>query len=368
MKNEYKYPTIYELKEVLSSLTNQKFLEAFAYKRGIFLTNASREEQAFELSNLFYEEDDIEEIRNEAYQSTSTHSLSGFTVKSNSYYNSIDLQESYETVRRNGKFEEDLILSQLINISGDDNAPIFKGTVEYHKKKTGRIEFLQNETGSFDFYMHEKRIGEWQIEVDCNKSTDCKEIKSILEKGVSRYNTSFEFLDQDLLNNKQTISFFDDLMRKGMSNEWEITDIKQLTLKKGNDQEEPSIDQNLLAEDSEAVEEEQLTGIKQAILEGKNLRENSFVKMSEESGYSFSSMIYEFSHKNEPDRIQIRAEFKGRPKVFEVSIVNCSKVTNIEGHLIPITLDPQQNRQIRSSFWNVAKDIYESLVKQSNRH
>jgi hypothetical protein len=361
MKNEYKYPTIYELKEVLSSLANQKFLESFSFKRGIFFTNANREEQAFELSNLFYEEDDIEEIRNEAYQSSATHALSGFTVKSPSY-DFIDLQNSYEKVRKNGKFDEGIILNQLVNISEDGSRRVLKGSVEYHKKRTGRIEFLQEETGSFDFYLYEIDFFKWQVEVDCNKSTDCKEIKNILEKGISKSDTKFEFLDQDLLTNKQTITFFDELMQKGMSADWLIKDIKQLTLKKGN--EEETSEQNLLSDDSEeVVEEEQLTGIKQAILEGKNLRENSFVRKSEESGYSFASMIYEFSHKKEPDIIQIRAEFKGRPKVFEVGIVDYAQVTDIEGHLKAVTLDSQKSRRIRSEFWNMAKDIYESLIK-----
>jgi len=78
-------------------------------------------------------------------------------------------------------------------------------------------------------------------------------------------------------------------------------------------------------DDLKELSGDELVGIFQAVLEGKNLRENSFVKKLVESGYRFNAMSYEFEHIERVKILQLKAEFKGRAKVFEVSIVTTSE-------------------------------------------
>lgn len=357
MNKDYNYPSFFELEEVLSEMTKKKFVVDFAQKRGIFMTRAKQFEIAKELANLFFEDSDIEEIRNEAYQKNSNHTMAGFLLKSTE--RDFSLPSLYEKIRREGFSKEGQILNQLIEKKDENNNAVFEGRMEYEKNKIGRMEFLQKEKSSFDFYFKQNDANTWQVEVDCIKSTDSKELKKLLQNNTNR-GTDFESIDQDQLTTEQAIEFFDELASKGLNNDWEFKDVKQLTFKKGNDTPDEE------EEEEKEVGENHLSGIRQAILQGIHLRENPFVVQSVESGYKFTSMTYEFGNKNEPLVIQIKAEFKGRPKIFETSVVFFSKTIGAYAIEEEKTLSSHEDKTFRSLFWNNAKKIYDQLTKENN--
>ena len=142
----------------------------------------------------------------------------------------------------------------------------------------------------------------------------------------------------------------------------------RLTLKKPKSQTSELEDEENIeeyktgeAEDVKEATQEQLSGIAQAILEGKNLRENKFVHLAEEGGYVFSSMTYLFERSKDTCHLKIRAEFKGNPKIFEVSLEGFSKTaTDADGDVV-MELTEEQNYEYRSTFWNAAKKIYNEL-------
>lgn len=223
-----------------------------------------------------------------------------------------------------------------------------QGTIGYIQRKPGRVEFLQEDHRSFDYYIQEIQKGQWQVLVDCNKSNDSKVLEDLINKNTRR-EIRMVVLDQDSLSSKQTIRFFDELATRGMSSEWRFTEVKQLVFRKAKQDVE------------EEVEESQLSGITQAILEGNDLRENPFVKQSEESGYRFTAMTYEYENKTKPFVIQVHAEFKGRPKVFEVSLKSYKAREGIKELLEPFSISMDEDRRIRSDFWSIAKEIYDEL-------
>ncbi len=350
-----KYPNRYEILEVLNTL-QKSFLIDFAQERGIFITHVNHQQLADELANLYFENADLEKLRNEAYHKTTNHALSGFVVKSPKQ--EFDLKNVYQNLFEGSmqKYGQKLTAARLV----DPEKKIFKASFEYRKIKPGRIEFLQDETTSFDFYMEDKGGGIWQVEIDSNRSTDSKELQALLEIGLQG-DVELEELEQDLLTSEKSINFFDALVNAGMSSAWKISDIKHLTLKMGADNREEGQDE------FKEADEEQLVGISQAVLEGKGLRENSFVKQSVKSGYRFNAMTYEFQNVNTPDILVLKAEFKGRPKVFEVSIVSASENFNVSFSRRPAELTPHDNRLIRSEFWNNAKLIYNALKTPKNK-
>lgn len=359
MAKDYKYPSTYEIQEVLGSITNRSFLNEFAQRKGVFITNGSQQQLASDLANLYFDDADLEKIRMEAYHNKANHTLSGFLVRSKD--KNFNLKNIYEYVRENAKFETGQILSQLHKVTPGDDDSSYKGTIEYAKPKAGRMQFLQDETSSFDFYVHKKEEGLWQVEVDASRSTDVKELKNLIAKNIAKEN-SIELIEHALLNTEQTISFFDTLATKGMDAEWIFLDTKHLTLKRGQDDpEELGFEE---AETREVTEAAELTGITQAILQGKNLRENAFVKQSVDNGYQFTAMTYEFQHKTNPVFIQLKAEFKGKPKVFEVGIVSYEENIGIPPRRETAALNAQENRLLRSSFWNNAKVIYDKMPKR----
>ena len=121
-------------------------------------------------------------------------------------------------------------------------------------------------------------------------------------------------------------------------------------------------------DENEEVEDKHLSGIRQAILDGVNLRENPFVKSSEDS-FIFTSMTYEFVEKKTGNKLIIRAEFKGNPKIFEVVLERflrpgqeLDEVEDKDYEDVSSTLSAKENFAYRSLFWKNAKEIYDELV------
>lgn len=346
------YPTKYELTEVLSSITNRTFLNSFAQERGIFITNVDALTLAKEVANLFLDNEDLEIIRKEAYHNNSNHALSGFVVRSGD--KNFNLKNTYEYIFDQGKQQSDRqSLTQLTKIKGTDS---YKGSIEYTKKKAGRIEFLQDETSQFDFYIRELEPGTWQVEVDGSKSTDSRELKEILNQVITK-ETEIITLDLNLLTTDLSVLFFDRLANEGMSDVWQFKTVTHLTIKRGLI-DDPNDD------DIESAAAEDLVGITQAILQGANLRENLFVKQSVKSGYRFNAMTYEFAHKKEPYFIEIKSEFKSRPKVFEITIANYEEVVGTTPTREKVNVPDGHSKSIRSAFWNNSKIIFEQIVRQ----
>ena len=188
---------------------------------------------------------------------------------------------------------------------------------------------------------------------------DGKEVQKILKKAVKQHDISVENMELEALSGKKPIDFFDQLAQKGMSKDWTIDDIKRITIRK------PASENT---EDGEEVEDKHLSGIKQAILDGVNLRENPFVKSSEGS-FIFTSMTYVFLEKNTGNKLVIRAEFKGNPKIFEVVLeqfLSSGQEVGEEGdgefEDIYSSLSSKDNWAYRSMFWKNAKEIYDSLL------
>ena len=139
-----KYPTIYEIQEVLNSpLITRGFINQFAQKRGVFLVNASKEDLIKELSYHLYEYTDLDEIRNLAYQSSNKQVLSGFTIISKK--KNFDLENLYDRLRDFGQLQSKGYQLKAITKKKIGENVIFHGEIEYTKRKTGKIEFLQIE-------------------------------------------------------------------------------------------------------------------------------------------------------------------------------------------------------------------------------
>ena len=361
-----KYPTIYEIQEVLNSpLITRGFINQFAQKRGIFLVNASKEDLIKELSYHLYEYTDLDEIRNLAYQSSNKQVLSGFTIISKE--KNFDLENLYDRLRDFGQLQSKGYQLKAITKKKIGENVIFHGEIEYTKRKTGKIEFLQNEKLATDFYFHSIEDGNWQVEVDGNTSSDGKEVMKLMNFIVDGKNAEINSLEIDNLTIPNVISFFDRLTKEGLDNKtWRISDIKQLTFKRrkstlattGNDSEEDDESD----EDIAIVDDENLGGISQAVLDGRNLREHPFVKQAEKDGCIFTAMTYESENIKKPQYISIKAEFKGSPKIFEVSIISTARVENTKRKKVYYTPTIEYKREMSSLFWNNAKRIYQELI------
>lgn len=368
MSNFTNYPDEYELKEVCVNFIKRSVLNPFMQEKGIFVVNGSSEDLATVLSHTPMEREALEDLRNKAFHLNTKTTLSGFVVKSTK--KDFSLQDAYENCRDNDSiiFSKGYRLGGLVKTTtGGVNK--YKGRLDYTIRKPGRINFLDKEETHCEFYMYEAEDG-WHIEVDSSRANDGKEVQRLFSQIMDKSTTSFSTLDINLLSDPQTIEFFDALIAKGMpTKEWQFVDVKGLTFKRGRgnlqDEEEDDIDNDINNEDEEEEKDSTLlTGIKNAILEGKNLRDDIFVKQFEENGCIFTAMTLEYQHKNEPLVIQLRAEFKGSPKIFEVSLINSYKRIGTSGNLESAPLSSQNNLDYRSLFWNNARIIFNEIISK----
>lgn len=241
-----------------------------------------------------------------------------------------------------------------------DGKDYFKGKLDYEIRRPGRIQFMDKETGSCEFYMFETKNNEWQVEVDGTRSSDGKEVQKLFTQLVDKSITRIHVLDIDCLKDKQTIEFFDEIIKRGLPDEWKFQDVVALTFRRGRDE----VEENIENEDEEKSKTTPLTGIRQAILEGGNLRDNEFVHKFEENGCIFSAMTLEYQNASTPETIHIRAEFKGSPKIFEVSIVNIFENEGLEAKKEQSSLSVKKNLEVRTAFWNNARIIYNEIVSK----
>lgn len=362
------YPYSNELRDVINESVKQNELLDFLRKKGIFYLNASHSDSSMLTSRLLLDGNELNEIRSYAYKNVNKSILSGFTLESNSFF---DLESVYNTIREKESFKKEGYSLKALYKDGKKGNE-FGGSVEYRKLRPGKTAFLKEEKHEISFRIKELSKKKWQVEVDGESSSDGKAILKLFSMAVRGKDIAIDELRLNGLSNASTITFFDRLVKEGLDKEWAIVDILRLTLRRSkekNENEEEVADEietiSEEANDEEVKEapKEQLSGISQAILEGKNLRENKFVCMAEEDGYLFASMTYLFERKKDNSHMQIRAEFKGNPKIFEVSLESFSKSGTEQSDGDTVDLTEEQNYHYRTMFWNNAKKIYKELIK-----
>lgn len=358
---DLKYPERYELEEVCRNFVKRRFLNEFMQERGIFAVNSSNEEISAILSNCVLDSVGIERIRMNAFQGSNRNSLSGFTITSSQV--GFSIKDIYEKARDDDKIllSKGYSLSVLTKETRDEKVG-YKGQIDYEIHRPGRIQFIDKEKGQCEFFLFEKDNSEWQVEVNGTKAQDGKEVQKLFTKLVGNNLTILHVLNFENLKNHQTIEFFDEVIKRGLSKEWNFQDVVGLTFRKGHDEE---YEEN--EEDESLASSTTLTGIRQAVLEGGHLREDAFVKQFEEQGCVFSAMTLEYSNTNTPEVIHIRAEFKGNPKIFEVSVMASYENEGVEGNRVAYPISPERNLQIRSEFWNNSKEIYKELISIGKR-
>lgn len=365
MANKFSYPSSYELQEILGHITDRKFLNGFAQRRGLFITNVNQSELSEELSKLFYDDTDLEQIRAQAYREVASHNLSGFVVKKKER-KTFSLTRVYETIIKNGSYGLGIVPSSLTKVSNGEEYD-YKGQVEYTRTRPGKIEFLQGESHNFDFFFKELENGDWKVEIDCGTSNDTTVLKTLLSKGLSAGEHDLDLLDPDRLSTEQTVTFFDALTKRGLDPKaWEFMHVAHLTIKRERKRAEKRNAELEQTEGDDADEKDysadELVGITQAILDGRDIREHEFVKSLVEQDYRFHSMTYQYEGKKTPYTISVKAEFKGRPKVFEVGISQIKASTGTKRTKSASTLAAVEHRKLRSAFWNSSRATFADVV------
>lgn len=347
------YPTKYELTEALG-MCRRKFVDTFAQRRGVFVYGATLSYLAEQLSKLFLDEEDFESIREHAHRNKTKKVTVGFVIAAPN--EEFDPKEIIEGLR-NAPSRPGDSLSAVRQVSETFQS----GSLDYEVNKPGRIDLLQHETRHVNYSIEAGNGNTFQVFVEAHSSSDARYFEAMY-KGALKDKASVNVIDFAMLSAADTIQFFDDLSEVGLGSEWKKTRVNELTLRRSSAPKANNGDE----EDDEHKEasEEVLSVINRAILEGKDLRDNALVTQLEKDGHRFSAMTIEFAEKEQAHVVEMRAEFKLRPDVFEIKIASNKKlvlVGNIETHE-PDYLTGEEERELITRFWYAAKHIYDNLV------
>jgi hypothetical protein len=184
-------------------------------------------------------------------------------------------------------------------------------------------------------------------------------MKDWMKRTVPR-EARLDAIEQDRLTTQQTIHFFDQLGNRASVEPWRLTQVKRVALQRVTEENIDDNEQEVRVETQPSV----LSGITQAILEGKDLRINPFIKECEEGGYRFTAMTYEFEHKSQPYVLEIRAEFKGKPKIFEVAVDRSKRRVGIGEQLEESSIPADRKILTLTQFWSYAKGTYDELLAE----
>lgn len=353
MLDNYQYPSQYELQEVLGEICSRRFLNSFAQQKGIFVSKSDQQELAEMLSFMFFQYSELEEIRRAALSVNLKDTLAGFRVLLGNPFDLIKLLDEHRNKIVDDK--NDMKMGAILAPKTNEGLEYYTGEISYVKRQPGKVQFLQGDERSFEYYVKRVKSTEWEILVKCTRPYDVRVVENWLEPTLRRENQQVDIqkIDQDQLTTEQTIEFFDELGSKGAGDRWRLVQVKKLTLRR----EQPEQEEDEVKE----APSNELSGITQAILEGTELRNNPFVRQCEKGGYRFTSMTYEYHHKSTPFVQIIRAEFKKKPKVFEISLDDYKKRTGKEEKLETEAISEASKFDIHTIFWHEAKLIYDRL-------
>lgn len=353
MSDRYLYPSAENLIEILGNVCSAGDVKAIAADNGIFIDYGQHKDYARLMSKLFWGKAVLESIHDSAILNNHKNSLSGFWLN-------IDSDEGDELqnfsilqlIDSNIGQEIGKNKMKISSPSQTSDPKIFTGTVDYLEKKIGRIEFINEVKRSFKYYCRKIDENRYEFLIDVDSSRDKKVFENWIVKEIRKTETlipSVTNLDPDSLGS-HLIEFFDELATSAMVN-WDFKEITKIIVKKQDDEESEEIE----------VDNQNLLGIQKAILEGKTLRNNSFVRECEESNYRFMAMSYRYEN-NDAYSIVVSSEFKERPKVFEINIVAYTRFEGEDRHSISYHLPKSIRGQILHNFYRVAKTIYDRLT------
>lgn len=364
------FPSEYDVREVIQYYTMPyDGIKRFFQGLGILFASRGKEQIAGFAQSLILEYQDYREIQALALSGGVGKSISGFTLSTADWLadrpeqlfediteeRTKQLQPSSDqTSSTHQRFEGLVQTSEGIG-----------GRLEYQRLSPGKVVLLNRSEASVEFQITAVQPRLWRVICFPDSNQDVDTLRRILSRMASSvYKTETPSLEQ--LDVAKRIQFFDDLLLSDLP-EWQFEEVIGITVRQP---EGCAQDQIGGEEDIESDEEEEtstaeptvsdLKGIKQAILEGRGLRTNSFVKNCEGQGFYFSSMTIQYRHKHEPEVMNMTVRFKLKPQMFEIVLGEMYQVRELE-HLEPCAFEWKRQQEVLRSFWATCNNILEGL-------
>lgn len=345
-----------------SFLSFKKSVSMFKSKGILYFTSKKSEIGRF-ASHQFYGYDDIENMREIVGIKKDTDRISGFEIKTIEAPSNI---AGYFSI--NSEVDTKLKLKVQDVVPQENESCLVK--YYYERKAFGKMNLMyaQDIEGKFTLQKLKNCSDTILVKFNYAHNADYIAIEQLL-RSIMKENQTMKIVPITLqaFDVKTRIGFIDSILKYDYK-DWTIETVIELRVRKPLEVDEDEEDSDAIRQissgegepdeyqEDEPAGDEMLAGINDALLQGQNLRTNSFVKKCEESGYYFPSIDLRLRHRTLAHMVDLSIEFKFRPKMPEIEIVEGYSYQAEQ--MQTVGLPEEFKKELLDSFFNDFIDIY----------
>ncbi|MEK4825166.1 hypothetical protein NSS71_11455 [Niallia sp. FSL W8-0951] len=345
------YPYRSHLRRVLNKHVTTRDVKSFLKEKGI-LVHAFRKEDLSRIgADYYYSMANIVDLKEKIDSPTNYKKTSRINIPTNQ----VDELKSTLTSLTGQKLDNDED-TRVTVLSNPDGTWMFE--IDYTEYKPSLINLLDVTNRKITVNVNEQ--GE-STSLDFSLLTphDYKKVTEVIKqvhKNSDDFSFNFSEISLSNLTKKKRISLFDNFFNYKHES-WSLVEITKLKVKRDkNDEEETDISKD------------QLAGINSALLDGKNLIENNFVKSTLKNGFYFSMATMKFENQSTPEFIELVIDFKSRPERCETNIVSSGfyEEDGLGIRTIKNLFDTETQNNITFNFKNTLYQIYVELLNSED--
>lgn len=355
------YPDKNSLKEVLSAELSVSALKQMCKNNGIFLLSNNKKD-VVNTAHLFYWgfidinriSQLMEDIKN--YKKSFRLTIEKETAfiqdgDTDFFQDFIALISAY----RSGIATEKDILFETFVISQNSDQPHLRASIEYKRKRKGRVKLMDEVTQRFLFDAFEEN-DKIIIDVIFEDRNSVQVAKGIIADSVA---ASDEFrvpkqISLGTLTTPERVELFDRFFAYQLDT-WKVEAVRNIKVQIPMDTNDDEDD-----EEAEEVENNFLAGIESALLTGSGLRTNPIVIDAVNRGYFFPKATVMLEHRREAIKLLLDISFSTDDLVLELSIISTYELEDDHSYKHPIPSEDQE--EALQYFHSVLTEIFNQML------
>lgn len=355
------YPDKNSLKEALSTELPTTALKHICRKNGVFLLS-NKKDDVINTAHLFYWGfNDINHMSQLMEDSKNYKKSFRLAVEKNGDFVADEETDMFNdffalvSSHRAGAAIQKGITFESYYIENQNEHPHLKASVEYKRKRKGRVKLMDEvvQRFSFDAFEENDKI---IVDIVFDDRNSVQVAKNIIKDSVAA-SDEFKIPKQISLRSLTTperVDLFDRFFAYRFD-DWMIEAVRNIKVQMPDGMQ---IDD----EDAEEMENNFLVGIESALLSGSGLRTNPIVMDAVNRGYFFPKASVMFEHRIEALKLLLDISFNTDDLVLELSIISTYEVEDDRPYKHPIPPEDQEN--VLQYFHNVIAQIYTQIITE----
>lgn len=356
------YPDKNSLKEALSTELSISAVRQLCKNNGVFLLSNSKKDVTNTAHLFYWGFSDINKISElmedsknykKSFQLTIDREAAFITNADSSTFNDFF---SFISAYRSGVAIQNGINFETFVIDQSNGTPHLKATVQYKKKRKGRVKLMDEITHRFSFDAYEAN-DKIIIDVVFDDRNSVQVAKRIITDSVA---TSEEFCSPKQisllsLTTSERVELFDRFFAFHLNN-WKIEAVKSIKVQRSEENESDN------DEEVEEVENNFLTGIESALFSGSGLRTNPIVIDAVNKGYFFPKSTVMLEHRKDAVKLLLDISFNTDDLVLELSVITTYEIEDDRAYKNPIP--PEEQEEALQYFHSVLSTIFTQLLSE----